>query len=329
MDKKESCSLCDKLFEDIDKERIRRSVELLREEHPAFTRQELCSLVIEREATFCGIVGGFTGALPWPWLILGVAPDLIALLVKQSQMILSIAYIYGCDPDCKERILEILGCLGTSVGAVAGTYGIRRIVERSAAKAVTDLLLKRILRSMVTRIGPRFVPIIGAAAGVALNQASVRSVGKIALEFYKYYKIPAHMSPAAADSGAGDQDEGCVQERKEHERLPDEDEEGQRGSLDNILSDEEMRDLLDDRVTDSVESRKRAAGDDVHKESPVTGVGENEEKESAETDSDDKEEDPQNAKSENMKKKITRIPLNNDEELKKPENETENSEENM
>ncbi|MHC9542340.1 MAG: EcsC family protein [Vulcanimicrobiota bacterium] len=370
MDKKEHCSLCDKLFEDIDKERVRRSVSLLREEHPDFTRQALCRLVIEREATFCGIVGGFTGALPWPWLILGVAPDMITLLVKQSQMILSIAYIYGCDPDSRERILEILGCLGASAGAVAGTYGIRKLVERSAAKAVTDMLLKRILRSMVTRISPRIVPIIGATAGIAFNQASVWSVGKIAMEYYKYYKMPSHLRPAPPGSEEPGEDESSEEdmesrdrepeeeETEDREREPDEeemedrereleeeemedrdrepdekeqdaggaapdeeeqetkdDENGEHGSLDNVLTDEEVRELLDGRKTGAEEPQINDTEDAAEGE-----------KASAETDSDDREKDPQNISDDNTKKKkITRITLNSDEEPGKSDDEKKNN----
>ncbi|MGV8120409.1 MAG: EcsC family protein [Candidatus Xenobiia bacterium LiM19] len=358
MDKKEHCSLCDRLFEDIDKERVRRSVSLLQEEHPAFTRQALCRLVIEREATFCGIVGGFTGALPWPWLILGVAPDMITLLVKQSQMILSIAYIYGCDPDSRERILEILGCLGASAGAVAGTYGIRKLVERSAVKAVTDMLLKRILRSMVTRISPRIIPIIGATAGIAFNQASVWSVGKIAMEYYKYYKMPSHLHPAPPGSEEQGEDEISEEEMESRDREPEEeemedrereleeeemedrdrepdekeqdaggaapdeeeqetidDENGEHGSLDNVLIDEEVRELLDGRKT----------GEEEPQSNNSEGAAEGE-KASAETDSDDRGKDPQNILDDTIKKKkITRITLNSDEEPGKSEDENENS----
>jgi len=224
MEKKENCSICDRLFEDIDKERIRRSVDRLREEFPTFTRQALCRLIIEREATFCGAIGGLTGALPWPWLILGAAPDMIALLVKQSQMILSIAYIYGCEPDSRERMLEILGCLGTSAGAVAGTYGIRRLVERGASKALAELLFSRIFRSMMTRVSPRLVPLIGAATGIAFNQASVWAVGKIAIEYYKYYKMPSQSSQAPDESDGQELEEESTDECEDTEPRRDEEE---------------------------------------------------------------------------------------------------------
>ena len=367
MDKKEHCSICDKLFEDIDKERILRSVSLLREEHPSFTRQALCRLVIEREATFCGIVGGFTGALPWPWLILGVAPDVITLLVKQSQMILSIACIYDCEPDSRERILEILGCLGASAGAVAGTYGIRKLVEQSAAKAVTDMLFRKILRSMATRISPRIVPIIGATAGIAFNQASVWSVGKIAMDYYKYYKVPSHPHRAPEDLEEQTEEESSEEEMESRDREPGEeemesrdrepdeeemesrdrepgeeemesrdrepdeeeiedssapgdeeepeandDENGEQGSLDNVLTDDEVRELL--------EGRKTGIEEPQNNKTEVAAEGE---KEKAEMDSGDK--DSQEIPDEHTKKKITRIELCGDEKPGKSEDDRQNS----
>jgi len=330
MEKKENCSLCDRLFEDIDKERIRRSVDRLREEFPTFTRQALCRLVIEREATFCGAIGGLTGALPWPWLILGVAPDMIALLVKQSQMILSIAYIYGCEPDSRERMLEILGCLGTSAGAVAGTYGIRRLVERGASKALAELLFSRILRSMMTRVSPRLVPLIGAATGIAFNQASVWAVGKIAIEYYKYYKMPSQSSPAPEESEGQDLEEEIGDEYEDTEPRPEEDglreEDGDidDGSgdvdvdadlLDEIPAEDDIEDarneqggndpldtpLTDDEVRDLLDSREGSA-EDREDDSPA-----GKEKETKESEAD------QQGTQSPRKQKITRISLDSDE----------------
>lgn len=183
-EKKDFTTFFSRLFEDIDEERVRMHVENLRDEFPAKSNEQLCRKIIDNEAMLCGIIGAATGALPWPWSILGVAPDLVALIYKQSNMVLSIAYVYGFEPDMKERAAEVLGCIGASVGAVAGTYGIKKLVERRMEERLVREVLVKIMERLSLRIGRRFIPILGAAGGAFFNYGSVQGTGNMAVKYY-------------------------------------------------------------------------------------------------------------------------------------------------
>jgi hypothetical protein len=174
-----------KLFEDIDKDRVRHRVENLKDEFPALAEDELVRKIIGQEALYCAFTGACTGVLPWPWIILGTAPDMITLLTMESSLILTIANVYGFEPDGKERAMEVLGCLAASAGAVAGTYGIRRLLDKKLSTLVMEKLARRVLTGFASRLSARFIPFLGAIAGAGINYGSVRGVGKIASDYYK------------------------------------------------------------------------------------------------------------------------------------------------
>jgi hypothetical protein len=184
-EKKTVAQLFAKLFEDIDKDRIRSRVKLLKEGSPGWSREALCNLEIDKEATQLALIGAGVGLLPWPWSILGIAPDLIALLSKESTLVLTIALLHDRDPEAEERAYEVLGCLGASVGAVAGTYGIKRLLERRMEERLIKALIDRIWRGLLRRSAPVMAPVVGALAGGAFNYLSVKAVGTLALEYYK------------------------------------------------------------------------------------------------------------------------------------------------
>jgi uncharacterized protein (DUF697 family) len=230
-----------RLFEDIDEDRVRMNVENLRDEFPEATSEALCQKSIDREAMTCGIMGAFTGALPFPWSILGSAPDLIVLIYRQSTMVLSIAHMLGFEPDVKERAAEVLGCIGASVGAVAGTYGIKKVVERRT-EALLKALMKQIIERLSLRIGRRFIPIIGAIGGAFFNYGSAQAVGNAALNYYrtKIAEGPAPKTDEEAPefvedvktieeqpekrAGAGEEQGGPIQDDAESEESPVEEE---------------------------------------------------------------------------------------------------------
>ncbi len=185
MEEEKCCRFFSKLFEDIDRDRIRHKVENLRDEFPGLSCEQLAHKIMGQEALYCAFTGACTGALPWPWLILGTAPDMITLLSMQSSVVICIAQLYGFDPEPKERMIEVLGCLGASAGAVAGTYGIRRLVDKKLSDFIVGRLIQKVMTYMAPKIGARLIPVIGAVTGAAFNYGSVMATGKIACDYYR------------------------------------------------------------------------------------------------------------------------------------------------
>jgi uncharacterized protein (DUF697 family) len=127
---------------------------------------------VAKAARRAAVLGGVAG-LPPGWAALATAaPELTALLILQSRLIVSIHLLYGAPMEPKERALEVLAGLAAGAGINVG----RRLTTRAAEE-----IAARLLARFVGREASHFVPLLGAAAGAALNYGAVRAVGKAAL----------------------------------------------------------------------------------------------------------------------------------------------------
>lgn len=176
-------SLCN-IIEAMDKDEIKANVRILKEEYPELTNEELAKKIIGGHALWCGVFGAGTGLIPGPFSWAGILPDMIILLARQTKMVLSIAYLFGHDPDAHECAVEVLGCIGVTCGAVAGTEGIKYVarlgIESKAMKSLTKKLGDTLSKIMAIEL----LPIAGAVVGGVFNYTSVVGVGKAAVAYY-------------------------------------------------------------------------------------------------------------------------------------------------
>jgi uncharacterized protein (DUF697 family) len=164
--------LIEKATTDLDVDRLRVEVRALAARNPNATTRETAGRLVRKAARRAGLVGGVAG-LPPGWAALATtAPELTALLILQSRLIVSIHLLYGAPMDPKERALEVLAGLASGAGINVG----RRLTTR-AAEEIAARLVARFLGREVAHL----VPILGAAAGAALNYAAVRAVGNAAI----------------------------------------------------------------------------------------------------------------------------------------------------
>ncbi len=164
--------LVEKATTDLDVDLIRRDVRALAARYPGWTTRELGERLVSRAARRAAVVGGVAG-LPPGWAALATAaPELAALLVLQSRLIVSLHVLYGAPMEPKERALEVLAGLAAGAGINVG----RRLTTR-----VAEEVAERLLARFVGREVSHLVPLLGAAAGAALNYGAVRAVGKAAL----------------------------------------------------------------------------------------------------------------------------------------------------
>ena len=101
-----------------------------------------------------------------------MAPELSALIVLQSRLIVGLHLLYGGTPEPDERALEVLA--GMAAGAGINVW--RRLTAR-----VAEELAGRLAIRIAGREAAHLVPLVGAAASAALNYAAVRAVGRAAL----------------------------------------------------------------------------------------------------------------------------------------------------
>ncbi|HSB64102.1 MAG TPA: hypothetical protein VLJ18_08045 [Thermoanaerobaculia bacterium] len=157
---------------DLDVDRLRSDIRELAARHPEATTREKGERLVSKAARRAAFVGGIAG-LPPGWAALATAaPELTALLILQSRLIVSLHLLYGAPMEPKERALEVLAGLAAGAGINVG----RRLTTR-AAEEVAARLLARFAGREVSHL----VPLLGAAAGAALNYGAVRAVGKAAL----------------------------------------------------------------------------------------------------------------------------------------------------
>lgn len=164
--------MVEKATTDLDVERLRNDVRALAEKHPGTTTREKGERLVTKAARRAAVLGGVAG-LPPGWAALATAaPELTALLILQSRLIVSLHLLYGAPMEPKERALEVLLGLASGAGIKVG----RRLTTR-AAEEIAGRLLARFVGREVSHL----VPVLGAAAGAALNYGAVRAVGRAAL----------------------------------------------------------------------------------------------------------------------------------------------------
>lgn len=164
--------MVEKATTDLDVERLRNDVRALAEKHPGTTTREKGERLVTKAARRAAVLGGVAG-LPPGWTALATAaPELTALLILQSRLIVSIHLLYGAPMEPKERALEVLLGLASGAGINVG----RRLTTRAAEEIATRLLARFAGREV-----SHLVPVLGAAAGAALNYGAVRAVGRAAL----------------------------------------------------------------------------------------------------------------------------------------------------
>jgi len=180
------------LFEEIDTEKIRHDVESLKSAAPDFHAVDHARMLIRRTALRCAAAGAITG-LPSGLIAIGtLGADLAYLVFQQFRLILGIATIYGHEPSHRERFQEALSCLAFTSGVGIGKQGIATMLD--AATLEGGVVAERIGARFARERLSKFIPVVGAVSGGALNYLSVRGVGRAAIRYYE-----SRVDPQLAD----------------------------------------------------------------------------------------------------------------------------------
>lgn len=164
--------LVEKAATDLDVEKVRAEVLAFSAKHPDLTTREKAERLVAATARRAAALGA-AASLPPGWLSLAtVAPELSAVLVLQSRLIVSLHVLYGGPMTPEERALEVLAGLAAGAGMNVG----RRLTTR-AAEEIAERLVVRLAGREIAHV----VPLLGAVAGAGLNYAAVRAVGRAAL----------------------------------------------------------------------------------------------------------------------------------------------------
>lgn len=176
--------LLERLFKEIDQESIQAEVDALRTAKPNLSREQLAEHLTKKAAVRVASVGAAAGIPGGPLAVLAMAPDIFNLVLQQSRLVLSIAFLYDRKPNLRRRFKEVLATLAVGTGASAGRVGVRALVVKGLEQAVAAKLARKIFGRALVRRLPKIAPIVGTVAGASINYFSMRAVGKAAVAYY-------------------------------------------------------------------------------------------------------------------------------------------------
>jgi hypothetical protein len=177
-------ALLERLFKEIDQESIQAEVDALKTAKPELSREQLADHLTKRAAVRVASVGAAAGIPGGALGVLAMAPDIFNLVLQQSRLVLSIAFLYDRKPHLKRRFKEVVATLAVGTGASAGRVGVRILIAKGLERAVAAKLSRKIFGRYLVRRLPKVVPIVGTIAGASINYVSMRGVGKVAVAYY-------------------------------------------------------------------------------------------------------------------------------------------------
>lgn len=171
------------LFEEIDTDKISREVAQLKATRPEFSPRQHARSIARRAAFRCAAAGAVTGIPAGPLAIGTLSADLAYLVYQQFRVILGIATIYGHEPSSRERFTEAISCLAFSSGVGIGKQGLATMLGSVAIEGglIAEKIGTRFVRDRIAK----FVPVVGALSGGALNYAAVYAVSRSAIRYYE------------------------------------------------------------------------------------------------------------------------------------------------
>lgn len=153
---------------DVDVARLREETALFSARHAGLSTRHKGEILVRSVARKAAALGA-AASLPPGWAALAAAgPEVSALLVLQSRMVLGLHLLYGHEPEPSERAAEVLASMAAGAGVSFG----RRVTARAAEGVAARLLVRALGREAL-----HAVPLAGAAVGAAMNYAAVRALG--------------------------------------------------------------------------------------------------------------------------------------------------------
>jgi hypothetical protein len=137
-------ALLERLFKEIDQDSIQSEVGALRAAKPELSSEQLADHLTKRAAVRVASVGAAAGIPGGALGVLAMAPDIFNLVLQQSRLVLSIAFLYDRKPHLKRRFKEVLATLAVGTGASAGRVGVRVLVAKGLEHAVAAKLARKI-----------------------------------------------------------------------------------------------------------------------------------------------------------------------------------------
>ncbi|HOD42789.1 MAG TPA: hypothetical protein PKL57_19725 [Candidatus Wallbacteria bacterium] len=144
-------------------------------------------------SSYANEIGAATAAvnlIPGPAGMIATVPEVIAMIRKQVRMIYDIGKAYGKDDTVltQEMLLGIAfsatGTLGAGLFVVQGT---KVFLKRATLKVIQKVLAQfgtRVTQKVISSMGAKWIPLIGAGAMGLWSRSSTKSIGMIAKDVF-------------------------------------------------------------------------------------------------------------------------------------------------
>ena len=171
------------LFEEIDSVKLKAEIEELRRRSPDFNPSEHAETLARRTALRCAATGAMSGLPSGLVAVAILGADIAYLVYQEFRLILGIAVVYGHEPSHRERFNEALACVAYGSGVSLGKQGLASMLESATIEG--GLLAEKLGTRFLGERMSKFVPVIGAVSGGALNYFAVRAVSRAAIRYYE------------------------------------------------------------------------------------------------------------------------------------------------
>lgn len=157
------------VWTDVDRDKISKEVRTFRTRYPEYSRDELVDRLIEHTAIRCGVIGAVASAPPGFLAVLPLAADFSYQVLALNRLVLTIARIYGRSTTREQR--------AATVAIALALGGVAEFVRRNIVKGISTALKRQ--------NEARIVPHVGGAVGCLLTYGAIRTVGKLARNYYR------------------------------------------------------------------------------------------------------------------------------------------------
>jgi EcsC protein family len=174
-------------------------VRKLRDQNRGISNDDLAWKILHRKTLKNGLIGAATSTGGFITLPVAIPVDLIASWKIQVFMAMSIANVYGLEPDNSDLRTDVYLILaGDSAKEILKQMGIeisKSVTKKAIQKYVTREIMKKIWKvvpqKIITKAGQksmtslvRMVPLVGMPVGFAFDYFAARTVGTTAIHYY-------------------------------------------------------------------------------------------------------------------------------------------------
>lgn len=145
--------------------------------------------LIDKYAYLNAGISGAANAVPGPWGLIAVIPEITLVIRNQLCMIYDIAAAYKKDKIIDKTLLMAVFAVGIGGGALGLliVHGGKVIVKRAALRVIQKLIIilgGQVTQKLIKAVIAKWLPVVGPVAMATWAQITTKKIGKKAKEIF-------------------------------------------------------------------------------------------------------------------------------------------------